>query len=338
MAFSWLDFLTSHRVPYSDTGPNTSRDNVVVHCPFCGSADHSQHMSVNVLGKGWRCFRDQSHRGKNPARLVAALLGLPLDRANALVGNATFIPDDFLGRIQGALGPPQELLAPIGLKLPAEFKAFGGRFPSERPYERYCLGRGFTPSQIERFTDRWGMRYCCRGSFRGRIMFPIRYKKQLVSWTGRTISANEELRYRALSRDGERTKREGYEPALGAISHFLLWYDLLMKADADTLVLNEGPFDALKINVLGRQEGIVATCFFTSAPTQEQLLLLHEVLPRFKRRIVMLDSAGTLATGIRITNALSSMGVRSYTLPRALKDPGEIVDRDQLMEIMSGRK
>lgn len=323
MAFDWIAFLASHRVAYSDTGPNTSRGNIVVHCPFCGPADHGQHMSINVEGRGWRCFRDNAHRGKNAARLVAALISMPLDRANALVGNATFIPDDFIGRMRASLGPPKEVPVPIGLKMPEEFKAFGGRLPSERPYARYLLQRGFTSSQVERFTDRWEMRYCPRGSFRGRIIFPIKYKKTLVSWTGRTISANEDMRYRALSRDGERTKKEGYEPALGAISHFLLWFDYLMRADADTIVLNEGPFDALKINVLGRKEGIVATCFFTSAPTREQLMMLHELLPRFKRRIVMLDSAETLATGIRITNSLSSFGVRSFALPRTLKDPGE---------------
>jgi hypothetical protein len=324
MAFNWVSYFNSYRVPFLERGPNTSRDNVVVHCPFCGLRDEGMHMSVNLSGKGWRCFRDHSHRGKNPARLVAALSSLPIDRANALVGNAVFIPDDFMGRVKSMLEPDVPVQDRAhSLVLPEDFRAFGAHVPSARPYERYLRDRGFAPAQIDRFTDRYDMRYCTRGPFRNRIIFPVWFEQHLVSWTGRSIDPNSALRYRALSRDPERAREEGFEPSQGAISHYILWYDRLREADADTLVLNEGPFDALKVNVLGRRHGVAATCFFTSAPTQQQLGILQDLMSRFRRKVVMLDSKGTLATGIQITDALSMFGVESYILPQSLKDPGE---------------
>lgn len=321
MAFEWPRFLEQHRIEYSEGGANVSRDNIVIHCPFCGAADQSMHMSINLSGKGWRCWKNPSlHRGKNAARLVMALLSCTIERANQIVGNAVYIPDDFLARVRNTINPP-DVQEPTPLKMPKEFKDFAG-LPSARPFENYMRHeRGFTWDEIDRMF-RYDVRYCTRGAYRGRIIFPIKFKKQLVSWTGRTISKNEELRYRALSTDPERAEREGYKPAIGAISHYLLWFDDLRKADADTIVLGEGPFDSLKVRVLGRREGVTSTCFFTSEPTGAQIDLLHELLPRFKYRYMLLDR-GTFATGIRVSSALSSLGVVPLQLHPSLKDPGE---------------
>lgn len=320
MAFDWLRFLEQHRIEYNASGANTSRDNVVVHCPFCGHQDPSKHMSVNLVGKGFRCWRNPTHRGKNPARLVQAMIGCTYERASQIVGNAILIPTDFMARVRDTINPPPPVER-RPLKMPAEFKRFTG-LPSSKRFVRYLHERNFTDKQIERMSERLGVRYCTRGPYEGRIMFPLRFEKRLLSWTGRTIYNSEELRYKTLSIDPERTKREGYEAALGAISHYLLWYDVLKVADADTVFLCEGPFDALKVMVLGAKHGVVATCFFTAEPTEPQVNLLHEVLPRFKRRFMLLDR-GTFATGIRVTSGLSSLGVVPASLPHRLKDPGE---------------
>lgn len=328
MPFDWLRFFDAYRIPYSEHGPNTSKDNVVVRCPFCGTQDPSQHMSVSLSGRGWKCWRQPTHRGKNPARLVAALAHVDRATADRIVGNAVYIPSDFMRRMKEALVVDKMPAAKksIGLELPREFKPFTG-LPSSKPFVRYLVqDRGFSQKQVATFTQRYGLRYCARGTYRGRVIFPVYYRGRLVSWTGRTIYADEVLRYRALSSDGEKAEKEGYKPAIGSISHYLLWYDELMATDADTLVLCEGPFDALKISVLGRSRGVVATCFFTAAPTNQQLLLLGDLLPRFKRRVMILDQAGTFATGVKITNALSdafsTLDIITYRLPPTLKDPG----------------
>lgn len=326
MAFNWISFLNSYRVPFSERGPNTSRGNVVVHCPFCGGRDSGMHMSVSTEGRGWRCFRDHTHRGKSPSRLVAALAGIDLDRARTIVGEAVFLPDNAMARVRELLAPTPSKNKIPPLRLPEAFRAFSSS-PSARPYVNYLADRGFPVRDIARYTERYDLRYCTQGPFRQRVIFPVWFEGELVSWTGRSIDPNATLRYKALTRDPEIAREQGFEPSRGAISHYVLWYDHLVKADASALVLCEGPFDALKICVLGRRYGVQATCFFTSAPTQQQLVILQDLISKYRRRIVMLDSKGTLSTGIQITNALSMLGVENYKLPKSLKDPGEFDPR-----------
>jgi hypothetical protein len=318
--FDWMRFFEQHRIEFNQSGPNVSRDNVTVHCPFCGTADQSKHLSVNLSGKGWRCWKSPNeHRGKSPARLVQGLLNCTWARACALTGESILIPDDFMARVRDTITPP-EAPETIPLKLPKEFKPFVGK-PSARPFERYMVKkRGFDYDDMDRL-HRYDVRYCTTGAYRNRVIFPVWFEKRLMSWTGRHIG-DSTLRYKALTVDPDKARDEGYKPAVGAISHYLLWYDMLRKIDADTIALVEGPMDALKVCILGKSEGICATCFFTSEPTESQVDLLHTLLRRFKRKITLLDR-GTFATGIRIASGLSSLGVTSYELPSRLKDPGE---------------
>jgi hypothetical protein len=322
MAFEWLRFLDQHRIEYKSSGANVSRNHVAIHCPFCGPQDPSMHLSVNLEGKGFHCWRHPDHRGKNPARLVQALLGVSADRARTIVGQSVFIPDDFMQRVQSQFSPPQAATFPR-IKLPIEFKPFGTGLPSERPFRNYLLKRKFTERQLEYITKRYSVRYCTSGPYRGRVMFLVKVRGEIVTWTGRSIYPDVELRYKALSPDPDRAEREGSPTAHGAISHYLPWYDRLRGTrEAHTLVLCEGPMDAIKVNLLGARYGICATCFFTSSPTERQIELLHTLCPQFKRRILLLD-AGTLAMGIRIAADLSGLDVKLGELPPHLKDPGE---------------
>jgi hypothetical protein len=132
-----------------------------------------------------------------------------------------------------------------------------------------------------------------------------------------------------MTRDKELARRAGLEPAIGPPEDYLLWYDRLRKADADTLYIVEGPFDAWKVAVLGRRHGIVATCLFTSKISQSQIDYLHELLPRFKHRYILLDQ-GTLPTVIKAVGELSSLGVKSKYLPPNVDDPGELDERTLL--------
>jgi hypothetical protein len=329
MAFNWVQFLDSHHIHYATSGPNVSRGHVAVKCPFCGSQDPSQHMSINLKHGGWNCWRNDNHSGKSPVYLVQALIACSRERAQAIVGEGVFLPDDFLGAVRGLIAPQQ---APVQrqVTLPEEFKSFGTRKPSSRRYEQYLLGRGFTPRDIDRMTRRYGLRYATVGKFKGRIIFPVKFEGKLMTYTGRTIYPDVELRYKTLSYDPELEE----VPAVGPISDYLLFYDKLManKADADTLVFCEGPFDALKVNVLGRPHGIAATCFFTASPSQAQIDLAGDLVSVFKYRYLMLDR-GTLATALRTQIDMSTLVHRVLTLPDRIKDPG-LLDEQSLLDIV----
>ena len=325
--FDWLEFFDRHGIEYDAAGPNVSRGHVVVHCPFCGTEDHGRHLSVHLGGRGWRCWRrGKAHSGKSPVRLVMALTGCSLDAARQLAGGARALPDDFLSSVRAAMGRD----APTEgeereLSLPAEFLPFDARRAS-RPFLRYLTGRGFSNAQVARMTRRSGLRFATAGLFHGRIIFPVVDRGRLVSWTGRTISARNDLRYLSLTHDEESAAEKGVEPALGPISDYVLWRDRLAEADADTFVLVEGPFDALKVDVLGRKHGIVATCCFTAAPSDAQLDILADLLPRFRRRFLLLDR-GTIATAMRVLADAQGLGLRFLRLPDGYKDPGDLDSR-----------
>lgn len=334
MQFDWQKFLDAHGIEFATRGPNVGRGQVAIHCPFCGADDPSHHMSVSLEGRGWRCWRRKdAHYGRNPARLVQALLGCTWEHAASITGadNLSVAPDwsDRVHKLLAAREPGER----HGVALPGEFRPFklSKISPVVRPYVDYITRRGLDWHNL---TRRYQAYFAVRGPWKGRVVFAVYYEGQLASWVGRTIYPEHEPRYLALTADPEKAARLGVSPAAGPLTDYLLWYDELRATKADTLCVCEGPFDALKVRALGRDHGVTATCLFTSAPSRHQLDCLHELLPRFRRRVSLLD-ADTLPASIRMSGDLAGLGVEIMPLPRGLKDPGEIVDAGQLLKIIA---
>ena len=325
--FDWLDFLQSRRIEYNTNSASATKGNVAVRCPFCGSDDPGTHMAISITGKGWRCWRNIKHSGKNPVPLVAALIRCTLDQAREIVGQPKGVDANFLDNVKNLLAEdsaPEEQKRPI--RLPNDFRpiAMVEDLPSGKPYAAYLRKRGYAEP---RRLWRWELYYCTRGFYSGRVMFPVRHKGELVGWTGRHIGRHT-IRYLSSSLEGR-----------PAISNFLLWRDNLVrysKRGFNTIILCEGPFDALRINWLGRPHGICATCFFTASPSPSQVNLLHNLLPRFERKLLMLDQ-GTLPTALRLTWELSSLDVHARYLPLGVKDPGEIKETQLLKLVLDDR-
>lgn len=329
--FDWIDFLNSYGVEYIEVGPNVSRGNVNVRCPLCQD-DPSFHLGISLNGQGWGCWRDSAHRGKSSKRLVQLLIGCTPDRAARIVGSSLSLPNDLNGSVAALLAPQEVEEKPRpSMKLPKEFLAFKD-VPSSRLFRAYLNKRGYTDKQINRFTKKYGMCYCTKGVFRGRIIFPIIHEGELVNWTGRTIYPNEELRYKTLTTKADRASVQGLDPAKGNISKYLLWYDDIYGGQHDgTLVIVEGPFDALKIRVLGNKLGVTATCFFTSMPSSTQVGLMHKLFPKFKNRCLLLDQ-GTQSKALRLEKtfgeSFSGLGIDVKYLPEGVDDPGDLTKKD----------
>jgi DNA primase len=212
-----------------------------------------------------------------------------------------------------------------GLKLEIPpFKSFT-YVPSARMFIEYMKSpqRKFTDEHIALFTPIWGVRYCTTGKFKGRIIFPIYFNKELVSWTGRTVYPGVSPKYLTLSPEGEPPL------AKAGISNYLLWYDYLKKYYWDIIVICEGPMDALKVNCLNAGRGIGATCIFTAQPSQIQIDLIHDLLPKTKRMILLLDQ-GTTANAMRSMQELPKE-VEYKTLPKGIKDPCLLTSLDFLV-------
>ena len=70
-----LTFLDHNRIPYRTNGPNCAKGHVVIKCPFCGDEDPSEHLGIQLSTGYWGCWRNSSHRGRRPHRLIMRLLG-----------------------------------------------------------------------------------------------------------------------------------------------------------------------------------------------------------------------------------------------------------------------
>ena len=329
MAFDWIAFFRQHNINYVDSGPNVSKGQIAIRCPWCGHSDPSQHLSISLEGKGYRCWRNHDHRGKSPVRLIQALIRCTYEQAAAIAGVNINIPENFYQQVQNQLAPIVSSEKRSGLKFPIEFKTFQG-LPSGKPFIRYLRDeRGFTEWQMVQLIKMYELRYCKLGPYKDRIIFPIIYQDEMVSWTGRTIWPDVSPRYKVLSADSEKAAFEGYPPAVGSDKDYLLGFDWLIKTDCDTIYLCEGPFDAAKVSVLGRDHGICATCFFTAAPSQKQVDLLYELLPRFKHRSLLLDQ-GTLSTALSIKSRLLYLDIGITELPKGMKDPAMLYEKQLL--------
>lgn len=330
MAFDWINFFDTRQIPYVTHGPNISRGQIAIRCIWCGNDDPGEHLSINLAGKGFRCWRQPQHSGRNPAKLIQALLNCSWEQANAIAGQERSLPSDFLGKLKASFSKPVAETKQK-LKLPIEFKQFSN-LPSCKLHQLYLHRRGFSHKDIEQAKD-YGIYYASQGEYKGRVIFTVTMDDELCGWTGRTIYPTEQVRYRTLTHDYEKAREQNCIPAPGPISDFLLFYDRIREARYRTIVLCEGPFDAWRINLLGDSIRVAGTCFFTSTLSREQLNLLHELLPRFERKILLLDE-GTFSKSARIRSDLVALDVEVCRL-QGFKDPGEILSTKQLKEVLA---
>lgn len=339
--FNWRAFLDQHRIPYVTEGPNTPRGSLGVKCPFCGSADPSEHMVLRPFGNYWHCWRDRAHRGSNPAKLVQAILGCSLAKAHDLTKSHKSIPpisEDLHQQIELSLSR-SSLVASSSLtptvhypQMPDQFREFSNDYAA-LPFLTYLSNRGFHElvRKPDLLTFKYDLHYCVSGPFKGRIIFPVVQNGNLISWTGRSIypASKKIYRYKSLTTDPDKAREMGLKPAAAPLNNALLWQDRLQRGGS-TLVITEGPFDALRVRYLGQADGIMATCLFTSMPTLRQLAIIRGLAPKYDRMITLMDSDARTKNE-RIRQQLSPI-VETAWLKEG--DPGDIEDRDQLLDLL----
>lgn len=307
----WLKFLSNHNIEYVTRGRNVGRGYIAVHCPFCGSSDPSQHLNIKLRGKGWRCWRDPTHRGMSATYLVAALLNCPQEQAAALVGEdieVTPTDDDFMADLRKMVGEEVASRAPV--RLPPGARHLNTNAASADVFWMYLCDRGYPQVGVGWVADQYDLHYAFMGNFRYRLIIPIKDEKGcLVSFTARSIIKNEPVRYRS-------------PPGAGP-AQSLLGMDWLKDKRGRLLVVCEGPFDAMRITYLGHAEGIYATCLFGLNISLMQVELLARLANHFALGLGLCLDSDTQLARMAIRERCAHLPIQELGLPPGVKDAAE---------------
>lgn len=307
----WLALFEDQHIEYVTSGPNTKKGEVSVKCPWCGDADPSQHMGINLSKEAWGCHRDQRHRGKSPIILTQALLNCSNSQAKLTVEQYSKPDPESLDEAVLALtGEKEAPVKPAGaLKLPAGCQ---GIAPGSRFY-RYLHNRGFDePMNVASI---YGLKSCTVGRCKDRIIIPIYQNGKLVAWTGRAINQTINAP-RYLSSDGNTIKNTVYRE------------DELR--GGSVLFVTEGPFDAMKVDYYGFGRGGHATAVFGTSITIDQIVILSAIAKRYKRTVILLDPEA-IESAFNLSDWIprAEIGI----LPSDAEDPGALT-KDQVKTLV----
>jgi len=322
----WRRFLTNHGIAFIEQGPNVAKGNINIRCPLCGSSDTSFHLGISLEGKGWGCWRNSTHRGRSAARLIHALIGCSMEEAHRLAGSK---PEAALGPEEGFGDQLAQVLGLAASEAPKRSAKLGfmkDMFPisddrKSLPFWNYLISedRDYEDAEVLGLAHDYHLRAARMGPFANRIVIPIFMKEGLVNWTGRAIGQKAIPRYKTLTTKEDKARAEGTPPALRVITDCLWNYQELDRAHDETLVVVEGPFDAMRVDFFGREFGIRATCLFGKNMSRMQASLLGDLSDRFKRKIVLLDRDASL-DAFSINDRVAHFGFKVHMM-KTEKDP-----------------
>lgn len=326
----WIKFFQAYRIYYVTTGPRTTKGWVEIKCPFCGSADPSQHMGVKLRGRRWHCWRNAQHTGSDPAELIQQLLGCSRAEARALArdGDVTVGLQDheITSQLRAHLGEDAPRRSAEFLLRAEQVRPLTDSGVLVEPFLNYLRGRGYTGAMLEWLIDAYDLHYATRGPYRSRIVFPIKDRhRNVLTCVGRSIRRHDELRYLAHPM----TQRGNFaQAALVDTKRMLLGLPLLWRAEnPQVLVICEGPFDATRITVLGWSLGVYATCLFGLDMSAEQLAQVIALRQRFPKVVLLLDPT-TGFQPFRLAN--SGLDCITGRTPPGVEDPGAMSARETL--------
>jgi len=235
-----LDVLRDLNVNIAPEGHQHTRHGWInFDCPFCAAGMNKYHMGYNVAAGYVNCWKCGRHR--TVETLIE--LGMQPRAASAIYHNVDH-SEDWV--------KPER----THLELPKS----GELLPVHRKYLRQ---RGFDPEEIQRLWDVRGIGL--HSTLAWRLLIPIHYQGEIVSWTTRSVGKDPKKRYHSASAEEE------------SMNHKELLYgeDYCRHA----VIVHEGPLD-----VWATGPGSVCTC--GTSYTNGQVRRIAE----YPKRIVCFDS------------------------------------------------
>ena len=296
MAVDWRALLSSIGVQWKDKGNNCSRGHVNINCPFCHD-DPSFHAGINEETGHYSCWRNTNHWGSDPARLLQKLTR---SRTQAL-----------------ALLEKYETGIPITKREPVE-KPRNGEWDKFLPASEndacmdYLWNRGF--DDPERVANQAGLKYARHGVYQHRLLMPL-YDHEMVAraWTGRALRDDVAMRY----------KTEAHPDSALLIYTDAVLCGLAKAAGNMSVIVVEGPMDALKINSYKEDRDILAIGLTGLKAPEGRFYTLSKIKP--KRIFLCLDDNSPLAIRAKLRKiADRDAPALSVKVPDGFHDPGEM--------------
>ncbi len=275
MSFSWKQFCDEHGIRYVSSGSNVKRGNIAAHCVFCGSDDKSFHLGLSLTDGRWACWRNDSHRSGDPAKLVMALLGCTYADAKAITGDSSPLPtQDSLSDLSLRLKTldSSETKAKTIVKMPEDFRPLGSDRPTHVAWN-YLKTRGFQDADLNCVVKAYELMVGFEGMWKNRIIFPILVEGKLKGWQGRSISQTSRLRFLTEPEDAK---------------NHVFNYDLA-DLGGNILVIVEGLFGCLKVDYYGWPSAIRACAVMGLQVKSTQIAEIYRLAPKFKKLLLLFD-------------------------------------------------
>ena len=245
--------LQDYGIPYVTESEHhhASAGWINIHCPFC-TGSKNFHLGINIyqpmVSHCWRCG------GHSTASALSRILNISTEKAKNLI-------QEHAGptvTIRKKAEEPRVSIFPIRFPQP-----FG---PLNKAGKKYLEGRGFEPEKLEK---RWKLKqtgpvsFLDRIPYSNRILIPIYWGGEMVSFQSRDITGKAQQRYLACPR-----KRE-------IIHHKHIVYGKEKEWDKyPALIVVEGVTDVWKL-------GTAAVATFGVSFTMEQVLALSKIHHKF---------------------------------------------------------
>jgi hypothetical protein len=267
----WRELLSSISVQWYDRGPNTSHGHITIQCPWCGSADPSHHLAIEEQTGAYYCYRNPRHGGRSPFWLVSGL---------GVHGKA--LEDLLKKHSSGPLTAPQKVQEKRG----PEKRDYSFLLSADKSQTAlsYLTSRGFSnPHEV---IKDYRLRVASYGRLSWRLLFPINPEED--AFVGRALLPNLEPKYLSTSE----TSRI-YQPR---------------EFQGGTLLITEGPFDALKCDVAlssvyGRDKGMAVALLGLSLAS-EKMAILVELIKRSSKTVIVLDRDQPVTRSLDIVKLL----------------------------------
>lgn len=277
--------LERYNIVVQSSGKNVSAGWVGVNCPFCG--DTGYHGGFNIKSPLWyNCWKCGHHKATEAFSLLA---NIPISEAKKILTERSFSEE-------------KETDEKETIKLPFEFP-LGCEAMTER-HKKYLISRKYDPKYLE-------AKYSLLGTgplsiYQFRIIIPIFFNREIVSYQARDITGKSKARYKACPKERE------------IIHHKNILYNI-DNAKKKKIIIFEGVTSVWRWG-----DNTVAT-FGIQWTTRQAAHLLS-----YKTVIIFFDQDDRAREqSEKLANFLSTFGVRTIELSAIeFEDPAEMTKKD----------